>query len=85
MVDIGGTNEILGAYESHALSLLNEMIPFLSGYHISFCYFFSLKVVRGPDFCVKLKMFPGWFHTFGQMDKKIERTVKWGHKDSWCL
>ena len=58
MVDIGDTNEILGAYESHALSLLNEMVPFLSSYHISFSYFFALKVVRGPHFCVKLKMFP---------------------------
>ena len=58
MVDIGDTNEILGAYESHAQSLLNEMIPFLSSYHISFSYFFALKVVRGPHFCVKLKMFP---------------------------
>ena len=36
MVDSGDTNEILGAYESHALSLLNEMIPFMSSYHISF-------------------------------------------------
>ena len=53
MVDIGDTNEILGVYESHA-SLLNEMIPFLSSYHISFSYFFALKVVKG----VKLKMFP---------------------------
>ena len=46
------------------------MIPFLFGYCISFCYFFLLEVVRGPDPCVKLKMFPGQFHIFGQMDKK---------------
>ena len=58
MADIGDTNEIFGTYESHALSLLNEMIPYLPGYHISFSYFFALKVVRSPDFCVKLKMFP---------------------------
>ena len=44
MVDIGDTNEILGTYESHALSLLNKIIPFLSGYHISFSYNFALKV-----------------------------------------
>ena len=59
MMDIGDTNEIFDTYESHAYSLLNEMIPFLSGYHISFSYFFALEGVRGPDFCVKLKMFPG--------------------------
>ena len=70
MADIGYMNEILGTYESHALSLLNEMIPFLSGYHISFSYFFALKVVRGHHFCMKLKMFPTPFHIFGQMDKK---------------
>ena len=58
MADIGDTNEILGAYDSHAKSLLNEMIPFLSSYHISFSYFFALKVVRGTDFCLKLKMLP---------------------------
>ena len=28
MVDIDDTNKILGTYESHAQSLLNEMIPF---------------------------------------------------------
>ena len=49
MVDIGDTNEILGTYESHALSLLNEIIHSLSGYRISFSYFFAFKVVRGPD------------------------------------
>ena len=59
------------------------MIPFLSGYHISFTYNFALKVVRGPHFCVKLKMFPTQLHIFGQMDKKkFERKVKWGHKCS---
>ena len=26
------------------------MIPILCGYHISFCYFFALEVVRGHDF-----------------------------------
>ena len=59
----------------------NEMIHFLSGYHISFSYFFALEVMRSPHFCVKLKMFHPLFHIFGHMDKKkIERTVKWGHK-----
>ena len=58
MADIGDTNEILGTYKSHAQSILNEVIPFLSGYYISFSYFFVLKVVRGPHFCVILKMFP---------------------------
>ena len=70
MADIGDTNEILGASESHTLSLLNEMIHFLSGYHISFSHFFALEVVRSPDFCVKLKMFHPQFHIFGHMDKK---------------
>ena len=74
MADIGDTKEILGTYKS---LLLNEMIYFLSSYHISFCYFFALKVVRDPDFCVKLKKFPIWFYILGQMDKKkFERTVK---------
>ena len=68
MADMGNTNEILGTCESHAQSLLNEMIPFLSGYHVSFFYHFALEVVRGPHFCVKLKMFPTQFHKFGQMD-----------------
>ena len=62
MADIDDTNEILGACESHASSLLNEMIHFLSGYDISFSYFFALEVVRGPHFCVKLKMFHPQFH-----------------------
>ena len=61
MVDIGDTNEILGTNEVHGLSLLNEMIPILSGYHISFSYFFALEMVRGPYFCVKLKKFPTQF------------------------
>ena len=80
MADIGDTNEILGAHESHPQSLLNEMIYFLSCYHISFSYFFALEVVRSPHFCVKLKMYHPQFHIFGHMDKKNERTVKWGHK-----
>ena len=45
------------------------MIHFLSGYHNSFSYFSALEVVKGPDFCVKLKKFPSQFHTFEQMDK----------------
>ena len=82
MADIGDTREILGTYEFDALLLLNEMIPILSAYHVSFSYFFALKVVRGPDFCVKFKMFLRQFPTFGQMDKNIERTVKLGDKCS---
>ena len=57
MADIGDTNEILEAYESHAYSLLNEMIPFLSSYHISFCYLFCTQSGKGSSFCVKLKNF----------------------------
>ena len=75
MVDIDDTREILGTYEFYAWLLLNEMIPIFSAYHISFPYFFALKVVKGPDFCVKLKMFLCHFPMCGQMDKK-----KW--KDS---
>ena len=70
MADIGDTNEILGAYEFHAQSLLNEMIYYLSCYHISFSYFFALEVGRSHHFCVKLKMFHCQFHIFGHMDKK---------------
>ena len=32
------------------------MRPFFFGCHISFCYFFSLKVVRGDDFWPHLEM-----------------------------
>ena len=56
------------------------MIPILWGNDISFCYFLALGVVRGPHFCVKFKMCGHRFQIFGQIDKKIESTVKWGHK-----
>ena len=61
------------------------MIPFLSGYHISFSYFFALKVVRDPHYCVKLKIFPAPFHIFGQMDKMKQphgrMSTKWAPHD----
>ena len=35
---------------------MSHMRPFLFGYHISFCYFFALEVVRGHEFLTHLKM-----------------------------
>ena len=55
-METGDTNEILGSYQFDASCLSIDMIPILCGYHISFCYFFVLGVVRGPHFCVKLEM-----------------------------
>ena len=40
------------------------MSPFLFGYHISFCYFYALKVLRGHDFWPHLEMFPEWSDLF---------------------
>ena len=77
---IEGEWQTLVIHEFDAQLLLNEMIPIVCCYHISFSYFFALKVVRGPEFCVKLKMFPAQFYIIGQMDKKNEMTVRWGQK-----
>ena len=45
-------------------------MPILCGNDISFCYFFAAGVVRGPHFCVKLKMCGHRFHKFRQIDFK---------------
>ena len=34
----------------------SHMRPFLFGYHISFCYIFTVKEVRGHDFWTHFKM-----------------------------
>ena len=54
------------------------MIPILCGNHISFCYFFALVVVRGPHFCVNLKMCTNRFHILGQIDFKKCKYSKMG-------
>ena len=40
--------------------------------------FCTWGVVRGPHFCVKLKMCCAQFHMFGQMDKKIWKCSEMG-------
>ena len=46
----------LGSHEGFARYVLSHMRPFLFGYHISFCCFLALKVVRGQDFWTHLEM-----------------------------
>ena len=43
------------SYEGFTYCVLNDMRPFLFGYHISFCYFFALEVVRGHEFWTHLE------------------------------
>ena len=52
----GHTGYDLESYEGFAQCVLSHMRPFLFGYHISFCYFFEPKVVRGHNFWIHLKM-----------------------------
>ena len=52
----GQTGHNLGSYESFTQYVPSHMRQFLFGYHISFCYFFALKVVRGHDFWTHLKI-----------------------------
>ena len=55
---VGGayTCHNLGPYEGFTQYVLSYMRPFLFGCHISFFYFFALKVVRGHDFWTHLEM-----------------------------
>ena len=52
----GHTGHNLGSYEGFTQYAPSDMRPFLFGYHISFCYFFVLEVVRGHDFWKHAKM-----------------------------
>ena len=52
----GHTGHNLGSYESFTQYAPSHMRPFLFGYHISFCYIFAVKQVRGHDFWTHLKM-----------------------------
>ena len=57
IVGRGHTGHNLGSYEGFTQYVLSHMRPFLFGYHISFCCFFALKVVRCHHFGAHLKMF----------------------------
>ena len=57
------------------------MVPILFGNHSSFCHFFALVVVRGPHFCVKLKMCTNRLHIIGQMGFKQESHEAYGTAD----
>ena len=52
----GHTCHNLGSYEDFTQYVPIHMRPLLFGYHISFCYFFVLDVVRGHYFWTHLKM-----------------------------
>ena len=52
----GHTCHNLGSFEGFTQYVASHMKPFLFGYHISFCYFFALEVMRGHDFWTHLKM-----------------------------
>ena len=52
----GHTGHNLGSYEDFTQYVPSHTRPFLFGYHISFCYFFALEVVRGHDFWKHPKM-----------------------------
>ena len=57
IVGRGHIGHDLGSHEGFAWYVLSHMRPFLFGCHISFCFFFfALKVVRGYDFWIHLKM-----------------------------
>ena len=45
-----------GSYDCFTQYFPSHMIPFLFGYHISFCYIFAVKEARGHEFWTHLKM-----------------------------
>ena len=53
----GHTDHNLRSYEGFTQYVRSHMRPFLFGYHISFCWIFALKVVRGYEFWTHLKMY----------------------------
>ena len=54
------------------------------GYHISFCYFFVLELMRGHDFWVQFEMCWWIFDLFPLILNNGTVSVKWGHKWHWC-
>ena len=54
-MDRGDRCDNLGSHEGFTWYVPNHMRPFLFGYHISFCYFFALEVVRGHNFWTHLE------------------------------
>ena len=58
IVDRGHKCDNLGANEGFTYYVLSHMRSFLFGCYISFCYFFTLEVVRGHDFWPHLEMCP---------------------------
>ena len=52
----GHTGHYEGSYESFTQYVLSHRRPFLFGCHISFCFIFALKEVRGHEFWTHLKM-----------------------------
>ena len=57
----GHTGHNLGSHEGFTQYVPSHMRSFLFGYHISFCYFFALEVMRCHDFWTGLKMCSGRF------------------------
>ena len=47
IVGRGHTGHDPGSHEGFTQYVPSDMRPFLFGYHISFCYFFALKVIGG--------------------------------------
>ena len=56
IVGSGHTCDNLESYEGFTQYVLSHMRTFLFWYHISFCYFFALEVMRGHEFWTHLKM-----------------------------
>ena len=57
IVGRGHSGHNMGSHEIFTQYVLSHMRPFLFGYHISLCYIFELKEVRGHEFWMHLKMF----------------------------
>ena len=57
IVGRGHTGHNLRSHEIFTQYILSHMRTFLFGYHISLCYIFGLKEVRGCEFWMHLKMF----------------------------
>ena len=55
IVGRGHTDHDLGSCEGFTYCVLSHM-RFFGGYHISFCYFFVLKLMRGHDFWVQFEL-----------------------------
>ena len=58
VVGRGHIGHDMGSHEGFAWYVLSHMRPFSFGCHISFCWFFALKVMRGHDLWTHLQMCP---------------------------